>query len=727
MKLFTLSLFFLFLTFSLSAQWQKITEPEGRVCLDFKKVRGNLYASIDGKMNRSVDNGRTWQIIRGLTSGHCTIDSADNKVWLDTPAESYVSTDNGVTFVAKSYPSVPASDLDFISHKNKKRKGKTSFYFSKSTLWRSEDGELTWQQILRDSVAGALLLNFGDFSDFEIQRNSIFLLIRNGGILSSQNNGRTWHLSLTNEMRTFGREPRGIFATKAYLFCVTDSEIYRTANSGFNWVRLDLPIVINRFAYVAMADIGNTTYLSLSGERSKYKIFESDNNGSTWTYMNDAPPDVLNMSTDGTELFAASTMGIFQTVDERSKWLSQNNALQNLRNYTNFGLFSGDKIWIEGYNPFDNGQSAAALSISDPQNDSIFRLKMPYDFARWDIIASGDSVFLYGGFYSSDSVYLSKNQGKTWQFLAKGFTYPPYYNHAYQRKFAFGQNLYVSGRRNDTLMVVKHNPFTGEKRVLLEDKILDWTMNPAGTLFGVHYSSGDTSIWVIKNGQITKRPFTLSTPTNRYVEFIRWIGGRLYVTWNNNIYVSENEAQTWRKINLPITITRGYPIITGVDSLLFVAPYFTAEPVNGVFFSSNYGADGSWRLLDDNAPTIDGACNGIVVTKNYVYALLESQYRIGNNIASQIWRMPLNNLVTSTKSEPNNAAYLRLFPNPATNIVHWDSPLTVESLKVYDILGRPYTVTYEQNKMDISCLPQGTYFVVFSTAEKAIVRKIVKN
>ena len=76
----------------------------------------------------------------------------------------------------------------------------------------------------------------------------------------------------------------------------------------------------------------------------------------------------------------------------------------------------------------------------------------------------------------------------------------------------------------------------------------------------------------------------------------------------------------------------------------------------------------------------------------------------------------------------NNPEFsLTLYPNPTRDIVFIDGANTELKAIVYDMLGKEVMTEYILDKIDISCLVRGTYFINISDGETSLTRKIIKN
>jgi uncharacterized protein YxeA len=67
-----------------------------------------------------------------------------------------------------------------------------------------------------------------------------------------------------------------------------------------------------------------------------------------------------------------------------------------------------------------------------------------------------------------------------------------------------------------------------------------------------------------------------------------------------------------------------------------------------------------------------------------------------------------------------------LFPNPAKNHFEINTKDPLQEVRIYDMSGRQLTgFTVDQNKVDVSGIPNGSYIVKANTGEKSFVRKLI--
>jgi hypothetical protein len=68
-----------------------------------------------------------------------------------------------------------------------------------------------------------------------------------------------------------------------------------------------------------------------------------------------------------------------------------------------------------------------------------------------------------------------------------------------------------------------------------------------------------------------------------------------------------------------------------------------------------------------------------------------------------------------------------VYPNPATNFINIDSEMKVDKYEIFTIIGQKVMEGFDKNKINISELPSGMYFIKFEIESKSFVSKIIKK
>jgi hypothetical protein len=68
-----------------------------------------------------------------------------------------------------------------------------------------------------------------------------------------------------------------------------------------------------------------------------------------------------------------------------------------------------------------------------------------------------------------------------------------------------------------------------------------------------------------------------------------------------------------------------------------------------------------------------------------------------------------------------------LYPNPAANYIQTNIEMNLDEIRIFNSLGQLQKCKITQNKIDVSNLINGTYFLVSSAKETPISRMFVKQ
>ena len=96
-----------------------------------------------------------------------------------------------------------------------------------------------------------------------------------------------------------------------------------------------------------------------------------------------------------------------------------------------------------------------------------------------------------------------------------------------------------------------------------------------------------------------------------------------------------------------------------------------------------------------------------------------------NEYVAQIWGLPL------AISLFNSLAGVSIYPNPATDVVHISTNISLDEIDIITINGQVLqqikNPIIENNTYSISSLPKGFYFVKLSSATNSVTRKVLIN
>lgn len=104
--------------------------------------------------------------------------------------------------------------------------------------------------------------------------------------------------------------------------------------------------------------------------------------------------------------------------------------------------------------------------------------------------------------------------------------------------------------------------------------------------------------------------------------------------------------------------------------------------------------------------------------------IILDEVRIGNS-----WLSVTTNPTAGVSDKEMNAN-IKMYPNPAHNFVQIDANnMEVFSVELFNIIGGKVSTSFDSanNKVDISQIAQGVYFLKINSGERSITRKIIKE
>jgi len=193
------------------------------------------------------------------------------------------------------------------------------------------------------------------------------------------------------------------------------------------------------------------------------------------------------------------------------------------------------------------------------------------------------------------------------------------------------------------------------------------------------------------------------------------------------------DGQQWKDVGgglcYPFETARG---MTVHDGRLLVYGIFLCVG-NGIPASCIAAWDGE-RWCSFGNSVFDNAISELAEYKGDIY--IGGGFREVDGQPVKYFAKWVGDLSTSTCSEPVSALSepaapgLKLWPNPATDMLQINAPALIESVWVYDALGREVLrpgVSGEQASVSVEHLPAGLYFVSLRAGGKIWAGKFVKG
>jgi len=86
-------------------------------------------------------------------------------------------------------------------------------------------------------------------------------------------------------------------------------------------------------------------------------------------------------------------------------------------------------------------------------------------------------------------------------------------------------------------------------------------------------------------------------------------------------------------------------------------------------------------------------------------------------------------IVSSTVDveEQINKNGVKIFPNPTNNYLYLESKSKINSVQIFDVSGRELAVQLQENKIDVSFLKNGVYFIAIHNHEGVVTSKFIKK
>lgn len=403
-----------------------------------------------------------------------------------------------------------------------------------------------------------------------------------GNVYKTTNNGEIWVSSNVSETRIkcLGAKYNKIFAGTDYngLFESTDNGIHWNQNSLDSVSVWSIEILGNRI----IAGCGNGVYIS-------------DNNGSSWTFLNSFLARVLKAS--GNVLFAGSNQGVYSSVDTGVTWsqiLNINLPVEALDINTNF-IFAGSYAGLYrstnfGINWLLAGFGTTMIPAVKISGNFVFTSSLGAlwystnfgsSFIRSNTIAGSAYSFaikggnIYAGITGSVGVLRSSNNGANW-------LQTELHNVRVLSLYDTGNEMYA-GVVNKGIYHSSNNGLNWTHKSFQYEDISDFLSNEnrifAATLNdGLYYSSNNGMNWIHSNLSANE------------VYFIDKYGNELYAgTESSGLFRSTNNGNNWQRIVPILNTVRALSVHNGI---MFISVENQNPGYIGVKFSTNMGR--SW-------------------------------------------------------------------------------------------------------------------------------------
>lgn len=196
------------------------------------------------------------------------------------------------------------------------------------------------------------------------------------------------------------------------------------------------------------------------------------------------------------------------------------------------------------------------------------------------------------------------------------------------------------------------------------------------------------------------------------------IDARNIVVGNSKVYIGKyyttNLGNTWTEVPSPMLSFKDYDIFS--DGL-----GYAVDGDKNVYKTLNYGS--SWQQIINTKLllTPGSLIQKVTFARNYMVAVGSSGFYILDFVTG--------NLSTNDPKMEVNSNKIKMYPNPVSSILFFDSKDEIKNIIIFDISGRIFKKIEnpKSNSIDISELKSGNYFVKIITANKAYLEKVIKK
>ena len=716
-KLLIINIILLFTldTFTVKAQWQQTNGPygfslsygstddyRGSSVMAVEKSGIYLFAGVHGGVMVSTNNGNIWTRSLEVDSAFALKYNGIN-LYAGTESGFYLSTNNGATWTQSNAGLTNTTVLSFAVN------GSSLFAGTRGGVFVSTNNGVSWSAsyigMPSTSVNALLVDGLNIFAG------------TNQGVYRSTNNGLTWGPmnsgmpSVYNIITSFTKIGINIFA--GTLLNSSYSHIYLTTNGGINWTSADIGLPT---PYPGTGSFVSSVGMKLFAG-STYGMYQSLDNGATWTTNNNSFGKIITLFTDGTNLYQGGKTGLYLSTDNGNSW---KNLGLGAANTVNALATNGTKIFAATGNGIyftsnDGNTWEKSLIPSMPSGLINQRAYIPRSFNA--IAVNGSNVFASSPDGSGGG---AGGQGTLWRSIDGGISW---------------DRIISDTLSNDTIISALG---------IWSSKVF------AGTNTGLYSSVDNGNSWtLLTNGLPTGGTYYRTIVPSGPVIFVTNMSGTYLstdgVNWTNanvipagfmsagvvlsangpNIYAntcfSNNYGSTWTPWTLPYNTNS---LIVKGDTLISLR-------------DRNTGSDNSWISLDNGA-TWDTISQGIedcqymgalIVKGNNVFAASGEHWGMysftdwGCEVQNNgVFRADLSTIVLGITEAKENSDLL-VYPNPTNSSLTINTSVNYSSIQIVNMLGQ-FVFTKEKSiSLNVSSLPGGIYFIQLVDTKGSVIGK----
>ncbi|MDP4218959.1 MAG: T9SS type A sorting domain-containing protein [Bacteroidota bacterium] len=507
--------------------WAAVNDglPPGTAVLTFGSIGTKLYAGTTKGIFLSTNSGTHWTTLDTTTDINDFAIIGSNLFASIDYVGVILSTNEGETWtnVSSGLPhDIPIYCLGVM--------GTRLFAGTASGMYMSSNNGATWTSLETSFLPSRAV-------SFAVSGPNLFAGTRDVGVIISTDSGESWSAVNTGLPQNASCNVLGIRDNNIFV-SINGAGVFRSSDLGVNWTKVDLTGLTWAFAFLDTDSFAATAQ----------GMFRSTDSGRIWTSCNTG---ILNTAVQsfgviGSNLLAGAQMlGTYLSTDKGNSWTS-------VGGFTAYAFAaSGSNLFAAAGGVFfstDSGLSWKSVSTGLPSSSRVLSLAI-----SGSIICAGTQ---------QDSIYMSANNGASWQAIGKPGTYT-------SALAVHGQDLFA-GTTNGVFVLTDNGTTWMPASSGLPNAcniatfvIRDKDLFVADQYAGVFHSTNNGSNWTAINVGLTDIHIygLVGSGSNLFA-------GSLY----NGVFLSTDNGANWTPENTGLAINNVFALAaTGTD--LFVGTY----------------------------------------------------------------------------------------------------------------------------------------------------------
>ncbi|MGE5481193.1 MAG: T9SS type A sorting domain-containing protein [Chloroflexota bacterium] len=663
-----------------NAQWEKLPGPYGGAFNSIAVAKGKIWAKSGTNYSKggSVFTSPT-ENIYWTQQEDCplppinSVYSYGNDLYACTAEGVYLSTDVGVNWT-HVYDNLPTENVESIIFGDNYIGVVGNYNYA----YISFDAGESWGNL---KYNGRKLRAYGLAAS--ITGDTVLVGGPSHGLNVSYDKGITWNSHLVSP--TFNEnDPRisQVYIHNNVYYAYSVDRIYYSLDFGNSWEKSASKYYLKKLVFMGDLIIGQ-------GDTRGIYIFKIKD-GKLTEHINPVDLGMNNdLVADNNTIYVSTYSGFYLSKDSGTSWTKYNQGANYT--YTNKIISHNDGLLASGW--------ATGLFFSSDEGMNWSEQPFDQSITTFRVLKSKSGI-IYGIPEFQNILLLSFDGGENW--------------HGYQNELT---NLLA------------------QSVLPLDDRSL------AGTNKGIYISYDTCKTWRLADSALTQYSFTCIANTPKTV-----IAGS-----PKGLFISEDAGESWKKIDYKfedanmrgIEADDSVVVAYNTDGYLYVSSDYghswktinqpfgnvPAVAVKGkyifasgnryeIFLSTNLGA--SWSSVGGKAFAYSAYVFDLLIKDDYIYTAGSN----GVHRAS-LSDFGIHNGVYDRENERLDIAY-SIYPNPAADfivIAGTDGPYTIS---IYNSFGEKVHSAENVDRVNISSLPQGAYFVGISANGKSAFTKFVK-